>query len=538
MSKVSITKEKLDTLAEAVGAKSGENLPLTVDQMTSAVLGIELVNNQNKTTSPTETNQYITPDTGYTGLSSVTVNAVQTETKTITENGTYTPTTNHFFSSVVVDVASGGNPYDSVVFYDYDGSIVASYSKAEFTAMPSNPTHEGLISQGWNWTKAEIDDYLDDYPDATVNVGQMYITDDGKTRLYVHFEEGRTSPYLLLGVNGTVEVDWGDGSSTNTLTGTSLSSTKSAQHIYQSGDYVIKIKPVSGSFTFLGSSTCSRILATHPQNTNIGTRVYAGAIQKIELGSNFLLINTYTFDYCNCLMSITIPSDLGRIPSGSFYDCHLLRSVTFPRGATAMEGSLFYNCYSLSSVTLPGSLTEIGNTACASCFALQSITIPNGVTSIGTTVFNNCYSLLSVIIPNGVTSVGSGSFQNCESLNSVVFSNGMGSIPSSLVQGGHGLKSVVIPASVTTISNSAFNACTCMASITIPNNVTTIGNSAFGGCYGMAEYHFLSTTPPTLGTNVFQGIPSDCIIYVPMASVEAYKTATNWSTYASQIQGE
>lgn len=76
MSKVSVTKEKLDTLAEAVGAKSGENIPLTIDQMTSAVLGIELVNNQDKTTNPTESRQYITPDSGYTGLSQVVIEPI------------------------------------------------------------------------------------------------------------------------------------------------------------------------------------------------------------------------------------------------------------------------------------------------------------------------------------------------------------------------------------------------------------------------------------------------------------------------------
>jgi len=29
---------------------------------------------------------------------------------------------------------------------------------------------------------------------------------------------------------------------------------------------------------------------------------------------------------------------------------------------------------------------------------------------------------------------------------------------------------------------------------------------------------------------------NNCPIYVPSASVNAYKTATNWSTYASRIQ--
>ena len=40
-----------------------------------------------------------------------------------------------------------------VNFYDYDGTIVESYTTAEFadiSALPTNPTHTGLTAQGWN----------------------------------------------------------------------------------------------------------------------------------------------------------------------------------------------------------------------------------------------------------------------------------------------------------------------------------------------------------------------------------------------------
>ena len=37
---------------------------------------------------------------------------------------------------------------------------------------------------------------------------------------------------------------------------------------------------------------------------------------------------------------------------------------------------------------------------------------------------------------------------------------------------------------------------------------------------------------------MFASIVSDCVIYVPAASLDSYKTATNWSTYASYMRGE
>jgi len=60
---------------------------------------------QDKTTTPSSTSQIITADFGYDGLSSVTVNATPTETKNITTNGTYYPTYGKFFNAVYVNVS-------------------------------------------------------------------------------------------------------------------------------------------------------------------------------------------------------------------------------------------------------------------------------------------------------------------------------------------------------------------------------------------------------------------------------------------------
>ena len=279
------------------------------------------------------------------------------------------------------------------------------------------------------------------------DIGQMYITDDGLTRVYVHFEEGRSSPYFGIGLVGTVEVDWGDGSSTSTLTGTSLTTVQKEQHIYNPGDYVIKIRVVSGSFTFFGASNASHILKKSPEADASNSRVYTKAVQKIELGS----------------------------------------------GITNFGDFAFSGCYSLASITIPSSVTRITLNAFQYCYNLVHITIPSGVTSIGNYMFLSCYRLESITIPSGVTTIGVSMFQYCYSL----------------------------------------------ASITIPSSVRRIDSYAFSSCTGVAEYHLLSTNPPyVVNISAFEKIPSDCIIYVPQGCLEAYKAATNWSTYASHIREE
>ena len=84
-----------------------------------------------------------------------------------------------------------------------------------------------------------------------------------------------------------------------------------------------------------------------------------------------------------------------------------------------------------------------------------------------------------------------------------------------------------------------FNHCCSLTSITIPNGVTSIGAQAFNNCYSVAFYDFTAyTTVPKLErTNAFNNIPSDCQIRVPEALVDAWKAATNWSTYADHIVG-
>ena len=144
--------------------------------------------------------------------------------------------------------------------------------------------------------------------------------------------------------------------------------------------------------------------------------------------------------------------------------------------------------------------------------SLVSVEIGNCVTSIGEDAFSDCTSLTSIDIPNSVTNIGDWTFANCNSLTSVTIGSGL-----------------------TSINEGVFNSCSGLTSITIPNTVTSIGQAAFGYCSGLTSITVNAATPPTLGSGAFYRT-NNCPIYVPAASVNAYKAASSWSDYASRIQ--
>lgn len=86
------------------------------------------------------------------------------------------------------------------------------------------------------------------------------------------------------------------------------------------------------------------------------------------------------------------------------------------------------------------------------------------------------------------------------------------------------------------IISVAFRNCDAMTSINIPSTVTQIGHYVFENCTALTSIICLATTPPRIETSTFLNVPSDCAIYVPSASVNAYKAAANWSSRANYIQ--
>ena len=260
------------------------------------------------------------------------------------------------------------------------------------TELPANPSHTGLIAQGWNWSLANIKSYLVKYPNAIVNIGQMYITESGNTEIVVKMPEGRLSPIMSIAVNGTITIDWGDNTTPDTITGTSLLTRLGPSHTYSNaGDYMISIHAETGNlYSFYCTNNYQILRKNSSSNEN---RIYANCVRNVRLGNGINTIYDYAFYYNYSLSGITIPNGVTSIEPNTFNICYSLVSVIIPDDVTSIESYVFYGCFSLSSITIPNGVTSIKSNAIQSCYSISGITIPDSVTAIGNSAFNNCYGL-------------------------------------------------------------------------------------------------------------------------------------------------
>lgn len=124
--------------------------------------------------------------------------------------------------------------------------------------------------------------------------------------------------------------------------------------------------------------------------------------------------------------------------------------------------------------------------------------------------FYECLNLKTIILPNSVTRIGNGDFRYCENLSSITIGD-----------------------NVEIIDNSAFDGCRSLTTIILPASVKEIRSQAFADCPKLQSFYCKATNPPLFeSSNSF-----NATIYVPMASVDAYKAADGWRRYVSLIVG-
>lgn len=417
------------------------------------------------------------------------------------------------YDDYIDQITTGGGVTGPVVFfYDYEGTLLHSYTGDEIqalSALPSAADHSTdevpLTFDEWNWTLAEIKNYNTSYPEATINVGALYRTTDDKIHYIIEIPEASPSIFSMsISVRGTSTIDWGDGETT------SVTMSLTYTHNYSSpGRYHVSVSNVDYAQIYDQNDYTKAIIKTYLRecylsNTSASYQYYSLSfercynLKKISLPASTYSFDLYVFRYCYNLRHINRPlvpsvSGVGNyeysccynlksisIPvsrslyRGAFAYCYSLESITLPLGST-LPTECFYNCGKLSKVIMPSTYTELNDSAFDSC-GIEKITLSSNLTLIGGGAFNRCVNLESIVIPSGVTTLYHDTFNKC-----------------------YALKSVSMPG-VTTIGNYTFKSCLSLKSIDT-SNITTFGTGAFDECAALETIVFKEGITSPIGTS-------------------------------------
>jgi hypothetical protein len=144
--------------------------------------------------------------------------------------------------------------------------------------------------------------------------------------------------------------------------------------------------------------------------------------------------------------------------------------------------------------------------------------------------------LIGLCIPGGYNSqaLRAKAFYNRKALTTIELPHSINYVGSETFRG-TGITTVVLPTGIREPGWSSFRDCKSLTTIELPKTLTSIANYAFAGCTAVTTVTIKAVTPPHMGTGSINGT-SLTAIYVPAESVEAYKAADGWSTYANLIQ--
>ena len=298
-------------------------------------------------------------------------------------------------------------------------------------------------------------------------------------------------------------------------------------------------------------------------------------VTEVIMPNSVTKIENEAFMRCLDLESVNIPTGVTQLDQSVFVVTNLKRVYTDDLAAWCMidfmgpiefgndlpYGELYVNNQRVTTLHIPESVIHIKPYA-FTFSNIEQVELHNAIESIEYNVFEHA-GIKSITIPNSVTAIGHGAFNDCQSLESVVLPNRLSKLSSSMFNYCHQLKSIDIPESVTVIEDGALYMCESLSEIIVPDGVESVEGRAFAGCKNLETITFgrsvnkigysalarckklqsiyiRATVPPTLEPHLFkdpdEGVP-DVTIYVPMESVDEYKTSESWSRYSDRIEG-
>lgn len=370
-----------------------------------------------------------------------------------------------------------------VNFFDYDGTLIASYTEAEakaLTALPTPPVHSGLVFQGWNYTLEEVKANAD-----AADIGALYTTDDGATRLEIEVLENRDIKVSFSQSKAEgVLIDWGDGKDERSA---AVSSDVFSTHIYnQPGKYTITLTIDEDCDLLFGANGFSLVSID-----SIGDSEGCNALRKVYIGDRVTKFN-----------------------KGVFFKNYALHSVSMSKGVTGLSETNFRNS------------------------SIEFITIPSGIDTILSETFCECGCLKNISLPVSVQNLEQNAIYQCNALKRLNFKN-IVNPQKGAVAYDNAISEIVVNAGITYIPNEFCSNCKSLEKISFLGNVKIFYSGALSGCWSLKTVNLThcKAVPTMQDATIFNVASSDLEILVPAALADEWKQATNWTQLAKYIKG-
>ena len=279
-------------------------------------------------------------------------------------------------------------------------------------------------------------------------------------------------------------------------------------------------------------------------------------------------IGINAFNGCSSLFNIILPNSLKVIKKGAFSGCSNLMSLHIPDNIDIIEPeslptSTTSSLYNISGkgvinnifltnnnsllYTVPNIVEYIFNHSSSDVVSLPPIStlVDRSFAFVGPYNDDDTVYGITLNIPDSVVNINATAFM-MSAPSIVKFTGKLASVDGLFLQkdniiflyaGCNPNTEANIDEGIVRIEQRAFQNCTNITAVKLPTSIKSIGQYAFYGCSKLTSIYCAATTPPVLDKNK-EIIPSNVTkIYVPTASVDAYKSATNWTTFASKITG-
>lgn len=313
-------------------------------------------------------------------------------------------------------------------------------------------------------------------------------------------------------------------------------------------------------------------------------------LEKVSLPTTIKTIGFVAFSYCTNLTDINLPNGIESIGNRAFSHCESSTEIELPSSITSIGNGAFEYCYNLKSIFIPKNLTSIGDCAFSFCKGLKSLSvdpnnlvynsrnncnaivrsedntilfgsgstvfdesitsigdyafwgnnliveiyIPNTISSIGNGAFRDCINLKKVSIPNSITTINDYAFESCSNLEVLDWHDGITNIGKYCFNNCSSLNDIKLPESIEKISFGSLYGCVGLSKLTLPKKISGIEKWALYGCTGLKEITCEAINPPLIeAQEAINNIDLSIPVYVPAASIEAYKSADYWSEFTN-----